>query len=63
VLQLTVFDRMFIMECNASRSGFDTVLHQGDGPVAFFRCQIAPRHAKLEAYERELIGLVHTIHH
>jgi hypothetical protein len=63
VLQLTAFDRAFIMECNTSRSGFDTVLHQGDGPVAFFNRQIAPLHAKLAAYERELTGLVHTVRH
>jgi hypothetical protein len=39
------------------------VLHQGAGPVAFFSKPIAPRHAKLATYERELIGLVHTVRH
>ena len=39
------------------------VLHQGGGPVAFFSKPIAPRHAKLAAYERELIGLVQAVRH
>jgi hypothetical protein len=34
------------------------VPHQGVGPLAFFSRPIAPRHAKLTANERELIGLV-----
>jgi hypothetical protein len=31
--------------------------------VAFFSKQIAPQHAKLAAYERELIGLVQVVRH
>jgi len=58
VFQLPAFDRDFIVECDASGSGFGAVLHQGTGLIAFFRKPIAPRHTKLVAYERELIGLV-----
>jgi hypothetical protein len=63
VLQLPAFDREFVVECNAFEAGFSTVLHQGDGPVAFFSKPIAPRHAKLTAYEHELIGLVQAVKH
>jgi hypothetical protein len=63
VLRLLAFDSEFVVECDASGSGIGTVLHQGDGPIAFFSRPMAPQHAKLEAYERELIGLVHAIRH
>lgn len=63
VFQLPAFDREFIIECDASRSNFDAVLHQGVGPIAFFSKQITPRHAKLAAYECELIGLVQAVRH
>jgi hypothetical protein len=39
------------------------VLHQGVGAIAYFSRPVAPRHASLAAYERELIGLVQAIQH
>ena len=63
VLQLPDFHKPFIVECDASSMGFGTVLHQGAGPTTFFSRMIAPRHAKLAAYERELIGLVTAVKH
>jgi hypothetical protein len=63
VLQMPDFTKQFTIECDASGTGFGAVMHQGDGSIAFFSRPIAPRHVKLAAYERELVGLVHAIRH
>lgn len=52
-----------MVECDASSTGFYAVLHQGTGAIAFFSRPIAARHAKLAAYECELIGLVQSVRH
>jgi hypothetical protein len=57
------FKKTFIVECDASGSGFGAVLHQGDDPVAFFSRAVTAHHAKLPTYERELIGLVKADRH
>ncbi|XP_071678240.1 uncharacterized protein [Lolium perenne] len=63
VLQMPDFDRPFIVDCDASGAGFGAVLHQGDGPLAYFSRPFAARHLKLAAYEQELIGLVQAVRH
>jgi hypothetical protein len=63
VLQLPDFTRSFVVDCDASGSDFGTVLHQGDRPLAFFSSVINPYHAKLAAYERELIRLIKAVRH
>ena len=63
VLQLPNFSESFIVDCDASGSGFGAVLHQHSGPLAFYSKPFAARHFKLAAYERELIGLVQAVRH
>lgn len=63
ILQLPDFGATFIVECDGSGTGFGGVLHQGEGAIAFFSKAISARHAKLAAYERELIGLVYAVRH
>jgi hypothetical protein len=50
VLQLPDFTKPFTVDCDASGSGFDAILHQGVGPITFFSRAISPHHAKLAAY-------------
>jgi hypothetical protein len=63
VLQLLDFDRAFIVDCDASGSGIGVILHQGEGSLMFFSRAMQPHHAKLAAYERELISLVKAVRH
>jgi hypothetical protein len=63
VLQLPAFDEALIIECDASGTGFSTVLHQGRSPITFFNRPIVPRHAKLAMYERKLIGVARQAGH
>jgi hypothetical protein len=48
VLQLPDFNNKLVVECDASGSGFRTVLHQGMGLVAFFSKLITAWHTKLD---------------
>jgi hypothetical protein len=63
VLQMSDFNKCFTVDCDASSVGFGAILHQGAVPLAFFSKPFAPRHMKLAAYERELIGLVQAVRH
>jgi hypothetical protein len=63
VLQFPDFVRSFVIDCDASTSVIGAVLHQGQGPIAFFSRTMEPHHAKLAAYKWELIGLVNAVRH
>jgi hypothetical protein len=63
VLALPDFTKPFVVECDASTYGFDTVLVQDGHPIVFYSRPVAPRHRSLAAYERELIGLVQAVQH
>jgi hypothetical protein len=62
LLQLPDFNKRFIIDCDASGTGFSAVLHQGDGAIAYFSRPVA-LHQNLPAYECELIGLVKAVRH
>jgi hypothetical protein len=44
VLQMPDFDRAFIVDYDASGAGFGAVLHQRDGPLAYFSRPFAAHH-------------------
>lgn len=54
ILALPDFNAPFVVECNASGTGIGVVLHQGNGPIAFFSRAVPARHQDLAAYECEL---------
>jgi hypothetical protein len=61
LLQLPDFSKRFYVNYDASGSDFGAVLHQGEGVVAYFSRVLAPHHARLPAYERELIVLFKVV--
>ena len=63
VLAMPDFFKPFTVKCDASSHEFGAVLVQEGHPIAFFSRPVAPRHRALNAYERELIGLVHAVRH
>jgi hypothetical protein len=63
ILRLPALNKEFNVECNALGTGIGVVLHQGDGVIAFFSRQMAPRHAGLVAYEHKLMGLIQAVRH
>lgn len=63
VLHLPDFAKPFVVDCDASGTGFGAVLHQGAGPLAFYSKPLAARHMKVAVYERDLIGLVQVVRH
>jgi hypothetical protein len=44
LLQLPNFGKHFIIDCHTSGTGFGTVLHQGDGVIAYFSKPVALHH-------------------
>jgi hypothetical protein len=63
LLQMPDFDKRFIIDCDASGTGFSAVLHQGDVTIAYFSRPVDQHNQKLLAYERKLIGIVKAIRH
>ena len=50
ILHMLDFAQPFMVDCDASGTGFGAVLHQGAGPLAFYSKPFVPRHLKIAAY-------------
>jgi len=61
VLALPNFNEDFIIETNASSTGFRAVLMQQGYPIAYISKALAPKHQGLSAYEKELLALVYAV--
>ncbi|XP_019246354.1 PREDICTED: uncharacterized protein LOC109226006 [Nicotiana attenuata] len=61
VLALPNYSLPFVVETDASGTGIEAVLMQEGHPIAFISKGLAPRHAALSVYEKELLALVFDV--
>lgn len=58
VLALPNFNELFIVECDATRSGIGGVLMQNQRPIAFFSHALRDKNLFFSTYEKEMLALV-----
>ena len=63
VLSLPNFSKQFVVETNASGKGLGAVLMQEGQPLAFYNKAILGRSLARSTYEKELMAIVHSVHH
>jgi hypothetical protein len=61
VLALLDFTKTFVLECDASRKGIDTVLMQEGQPLDFMSKQLPERNLGKPIYEKEMLAILHSI--
>lgn len=61
VLVLPDFEKVFIIETDASNLGIGAVLMQDHHPISYISRALGPRNQSLSVYEKELLAVVHAV--